>query len=109
VNDNVPTLRDQAHAAIVTVITASGRRIPVALEDTAVELLSELWTADLTHGVEPQDWQAACSLPTACLDVQTLVEARRRNNPDTEPKSDLRAGALVMLESPYRTSRRVRQ
>jgi hypothetical protein len=80
VNDNVPTLRDEARAAVATVITVTGRLIPVALEESAVELLADLWAAGLRYGVQPSDWQATTSLPTDCLDVLTLVEARRRDH-----------------------------
>jgi hypothetical protein len=73
-------LRDEARAAVVTVVTLTGRQVPAAVEEAAVQLLVDVWTAGLTHGVQPQDWQATTSLPTACLDALTLVE-RRRSTP----------------------------
>jgi hypothetical protein len=57
VNDKLPSLRDQARAAIITIITVTGRQIPARVEAAAVLLLVDVWTARLTHGVEPADWQ----------------------------------------------------
>jgi hypothetical protein len=69
-----PTMLDHAHAAIVTV---TGRQIPVPLEGSASALLTALWAAGLRFGVQPGDWQATTSLPTACLDALIIVERRR--------------------------------
>jgi hypothetical protein len=79
-NDQLPTLRDQARAAITTILVTTGRQIPARVEPVATLLLVDEWTAGLVHGVQPQDWQAVSSLPTACLDAVVLVEARRRDN-----------------------------
>jgi tartrate dehydratase beta subunit/fumarate hydratase class I family protein len=73
------TLRDQAHAAIVTMIT-TGRQVPVALEDTATVLRADLSKASLRYGVQPGEWQATTGLPTARLDVLVIVEARHRDH-----------------------------
>jgi hypothetical protein len=71
---------DAARAAIVTTIIATGRQIPVPLENTATQLLEDLWTAGLRYDVQPADWRVTTSLPTDCLDVLILVE-RRRSTP----------------------------
>jgi hypothetical protein len=75
-----PNLHDHAHAAIVIVVTVSGRQVPVPLVESATQLLTELWQTGLRHGVNPSDWQTAVSLPSACLDVLTLVEGRGRDH-----------------------------
>jgi hypothetical protein len=80
VNENLPTLHDQARAAIVTTLTVTGRQIPATVEATAARLLADLWAAGLRHGVQPTDWRAVSALPTACVDALVLVEARRREH-----------------------------
>jgi hypothetical protein len=54
--------------------------VPVSLEDTAALLLAEPWQAGLRYRAQPGDWRATASLPTACLDVLGIVEARRRDH-----------------------------
>jgi hypothetical protein len=80
VNENLPTLLDETIAAVVTTVTLTGRQVPMQFEGTAAQLLTDLWRAGLRYDVQPEDWRASCSLPTACLDVLTLVE-RRRSTP----------------------------
>jgi hypothetical protein len=77
-NGNRPTLHDEAHTAILTMVTINGRQMPAVLEETAGDLLADLWAAGLRHGVTPEDWRQTTSLPTACLDALTLVERRHR-------------------------------
>jgi hypothetical protein len=80
VNDNLPRCATQARAALTTILVTTGRQVPAHVETVATLLLVDVWTAGLTHGVQPQDWQAVCSLPAACLDAVVLIEARRRDH-----------------------------
>jgi hypothetical protein len=77
---NLPTLHDDAHTAILTMVTINGRQVPAVLEETAGDLLADLWEAGLRHGVQPGDWRAVAALPTTCIDVLVLAEARRRDH-----------------------------
>jgi hypothetical protein len=58
VNDNLPSLRDQARAAITTLIVTTCRQVPARVEAGATLLLVDVWTAGLVHGVQPEDWRA---------------------------------------------------
>ena len=65
------------HKRAVAMIMA-GDRVPLdAVGTAAVDLLTELYTVGVAHGISPDDWEAVTSLPLACLDV-TRAQARRQ-------------------------------
>lgn len=69
----------QAHAAVATAVTVTGRQVPHDLQQTAGELLSALWAASTAYGVAPEDWAATSArLPAVCVDVLAAVERRPR-------------------------------
>lgn len=79
-NDNALYRRmlHEAHVAVATAISVTGRQVPYELEQRAGELLAALWLISSRYGVEPSDWAAVAALPTSCIDVLVAVERRPR-------------------------------
>lgn len=75
---NGPRLHAEARAAIVTTATLTRRQIPHGLEQTAWEQFAAVWAVGTRHGVQPEDWRAITSQPTACIDVLAAVERRTK-------------------------------
>jgi hypothetical protein len=65
------------HKRAVAMIVAGGRVPLDAVGTAAADLLTELYTVGVAHGISPDDWEAVTSLPLACLDV-TRAQARRQ-------------------------------
>lgn len=76
-------LLNEARASVATAISITGRQVPYDLQETARELLAEIWGVSDRYWVRPEDWAAVTALPMACLDVLVAVERRPRTERTT--------------------------